>query len=38
MDCGLMSLNQSSVTISLVRSKDIWRVTERCTWRRRYVS
>lgn len=38
MVCGLMSLNQSSVTISLVRSKDIWRVTDRCTCRRRYVS
>lgn len=38
MVCGLMSLNQSSVTISLVRSKDICRVTERCTCRRRYVS
>lgn len=31
MVCGLMSLNQSSVTISFVRSKDICRVTARCT-------
>lgn len=35
---GLMSLNQSSVTISLLRSTDTCRVTERCACRRRYVS
>lgn len=35
---GLMSLNQSSVTSSLVRSKDICRVTVRCICLLRYVS
>lgn len=35
---GLMSLNQSSVTSSFVRSKDICRVIVLCTCRRRYVS
>lgn len=38
MVCGLMSLNQSSVTSSLVRSKDICRVMVLCMCRRRYVS
>ena len=38
MVCGLMSLNQSSATISLLRSRDICRVTARCACRRRYVS
>ena len=38
MVCGLMSLNQSSVTSSLVRSKDICLVTVLCICRRRYVS
>lgn len=38
MVCGLMSLNQSSLTSSLVRSKDICLVIVLCIWRRRYVS
>lgn len=38
MVCGLMSLNQSSVTSSLVRSKDICLVMVLCICRRRYVS
>lgn len=38
MVCGLMSLNQSSVTSSLVRSKNICLVTVLCICRRRYVS